>query len=197
MAYRGKRGLKRLSRGRRHLFYALALCLLLVLLPATIHGTLAYMQVDSKVENTFTIAKMSVEVKETFENNQKTDVTVKNTGDLPAYLRAALVFYWKDKDGNILTDTPAADTDYTLAMGSDWIKGADGFWYCAQPVAAGKESPVLIDRCTAINSTAGKYLCVDILTQAVQASPSTAVQELWGATVTEDGSLTPKGGSAP
>ena len=38
----------------------------------------------------------------------------------------------------------------------------------------------------------GAHLCVDILTQAVQAEPSDAVQELWGATVNPDGALTPK-----
>lgn len=195
MAYRGKRGLKRLSRGRRHQLCALGLlCLLLVLLPTTVRGTLAYLQAGSKVENTFTIAKMSVKIDETFENNQKSDVTVKNTGDVPAYLRTALVIYWKDKDGNILSDTPAEGVtgDYTIAMGAGWTQGKDGFWYCKQSVAAGEFSPALIKNCTANNSTAGKYLCVDILTQAVQASPADAVQELWRASVAEDGTLTPK-----
>ena len=199
MAYRGKRGLKRLSRGRRHLLYALAICLLLVLLPATIHGTLAYMQVDSKVENTFTIAEMSVKVNETFDGSTKQNVTVENTGDVPAYLRAALVIYWKDAKGNILSDTPTEGVtgDYTIAMGSGWTQGKDGFWYCNQPIEAGGSTPVLIKSCTANNSTAEKYLCVDILTQAVQASPATAVQNLWEASVAADGTLTPKGGSAP
>lgn len=199
MAYRGKRGLKRLSRGRRHLLYALALCLLLMLLSVTIHGTLAYLQAGSKVENTFTIAKMSVKIDETFNGSTKQNVTVKNTGDVPAYLRAALVIYWKDKDGNILSDTPTEDTDYTIIMGTDegWVKGSDGYWYYPKPVAASEPSPILIKSCTA-SSTAGKYLCVDILTQAVQASPTTAVQELWGAAVAADGTLTlPEGVSAP
>lgn len=39
----------------------------------------------------------------------------------------------------------------------------------------------------------GKSLSVDILVQGVQAAPETAVRELWGATISANGTLTPKG----
>lgn len=202
MASWKKYGREWLRGDRRHRLCALGLiCLLLVLLPATVHGTLAYLHAGTHVENTFTIAEMRLEVKETFDGTTKKDVKVENTGDAPAYLRAALAIYWKDEKGAILSDTPVEGTDYTLAMGSSgWIEGADGFWYYPEPVEPAASTTALIGECKLLASGEdGRTLCVDVLTQAVQASPTAAVEELWGATVAADGVLTPPVGevSAP
>ena len=170
------------------------LCLLLMLLPASLMGTIAYLQAHSQVENTFGIAKAGIEIRETFEYQKKENVTVSNTGDAAMYLRAALVVSWRDADGRLLLDTPQETSDYTMVMGadSDWSKGTDGYWYCLRPVPAGKASPVLIKSCTATApGTAERYLCVDILLQSVQADPVDAVKELWDAGVAEDGTLIP------
>ncbi|MGO5024261.1 hypothetical protein ACTQ4E_14425 [Lawsonibacter sp. LCP25S3_G6] len=194
MAYQGKRLLKKPQRNKTHRLRTLGLiCVLLVLLPVAIHGTIAFMQANDKTVNLFSVASSSLKIDETFDKNSKTNVTVKNTGDIPSYLRAALVISWKDDNGNILPAIPEAGTNYTLTMGSGWIQGDDGYWYYPHPVKAGASSPVLIKSC----APEGKgptvvHLCVDILTQAVQAEPSDAVQELWGATVNSDGALTPK-----
>lgn len=173
--------------------------LLSLLVCASVLGTAAYMRAQSHVGNAFTMAELSVEVEETFENNIKENVTVKNTGDVPAYLRAAIVVCWKDNSGNILSDTPALGTDYTMMMGEGWTKGSDGYWYCTAPVAAKAASPILIDKCEPTAATADKSLCVDILAQGVQAEPSEAVNTLWGASVDENGKLTPasEGGTTP
>lgn len=173
--------------------------LLSLLVCASVLGTAAYMRAQSHVGNAFTVAELSVEVEETFENNIKENVTVKNTGDVSAYLRAAVVVCWKDEDGNILSDTPILDTDYTMTMGSSWTLGDDGYWYCTAPVAAKTTSPILIFRCEPTAVTADKHLCVDILAQGVQAEPSEAVNTLWGASVDKNGKLTPasEGGTTP
>ncbi len=176
-------------------------CLLLMLLPASLMGTIAYLQAHSQVENTFGIAEAGIEIMETFDHEKKEKVTVSNTGDAAMYLRAALVVSWRDAEGRLLPDTPQETSDYTMVMGagSDWRKGADGYWYCLRPVPAGGESPVLIESCTAAaEDTAERYLCVDILLQSVQADPADAVQELWGVDVAEDGTLiSPEEVSAP
>ena len=81
-----------------------------------------------------------------------------------------------------------------MAMGPEWIQGADGYWYCKKPIEAGSPSPVLIVNCKPEVVKEGQCLCVDILAQGVQTEPMAAVGELWGATVAADGTLTPAAG---
>lgn len=50
-----------------------------VLLLASISGTIAYIQVHSHISNSFTVAKLSIELNETFDGKDKTNVTVENT----------------------------------------------------------------------------------------------------------------------
>lgn len=192
MAYKGKHLRKKTRSARPWLLAGL----LAVLLLASITGTIAYIQVHSHISNSFTVAKLSVELNETFNGKEKTDVTVKNTGDVPAYLRAAIVVNWKDPDGTVIS---ANESEYSMAMGPEWIQGADSYWYCKKPTDAGQPSPALIVSCKPKVGKADQHLSVEILIQGVQAEPATAVEELWDATVTADGTLTPaaKGGTAP
>ena len=127
MAYQGKRLLKKPQRNKAYRLRTLGLiCVLLALLPVAIHGTIAFMQANDKTVNLFSVASSSLKIDETFDKSSKTNVTVQNTGDVPSYLRAALVISWKDNNGNILPAIPEKDTDYTLAMGGDWKQGDDG-----------------------------------------------------------------------
>ena len=192
MAYKGKHLRKKTRSARPWLLAGL----LAVLLLASITGTIAYIQVHSHISNSFTVAKLSIELNETFDGKDKTNVTVKNTGDVPAYLRAAIVVNWKDTDGTVIS---ANESEYSMAMGPEWIQGADSYWYCKKPTDAGQPSPALIVSCKPIVVKADQRLSVEILIQGVQAEPATAVEELWDATVTADGTLTPaaKGGTAP
>lgn len=175
---------------KQHFHTLVMICILTLLLLGTVLGGIAYMQAHSHISNTFTVAVMELEVNETFENNVKSDVKVLNQGDVPAYLRAAVAVNRKDADGNILSSVPVENEDYNITMGEGWNKGSDGCWYCNSSVAVGEESPVLIENCILNTAEEGKRLSVDILVQGVQAEPSDAVQELWGATVS-DGILTP------
>lgn len=86
-----------------------------------------------------------------------------------------------------------------MAMGPEWIQGVDSYWYCKKPTDAGQPSLALIVICKPKVVKADQHLGVEILIQGVQAEPATAVEELWDATVTADGTLTPaaKGGTAP
>lgn len=192
MGYKGKY----LSKITRPVRSWLLVGLLAVLLLASIAGTIAYMQVDNHISNSFTVAKLSIELNEKFDGKDKTDVTVKNTGDVPAYLRAAIVVNWKDTDGTVIS---ANESEYSMAMGPEWAQGADSYWYCKKPTDAGQSSPALIVSCKPKAVKADQHLSVEILIQGVQAEPATAVEELWDATVTADGTLTPAagGGTAP
>lgn len=192
MGYKGKY----LSKITRPVRSWLLVGLLAVLLFASIAGTIAYMQVDNHISNSFTVAKLTIELNETFDRKEKSNVTIGNTGDVPAYIRAAIVVNWKDADGNVIS---ADESDYSIRMGSEWIQGADGYWYCKKPIDAGQLSPALIVNCKPTVVKADQHLSVEILIQGVQAEPATAVEELWDATVTADGTLTPAagGGTAP
>ena len=62
------------------------------------------------VVNSFQPSKVTCEINETFENGVKTDVSVKNTGNTTAYIRASIVVSWVDESGNISAVPPLANT---------------------------------------------------------------------------------------
>ena len=78
------------------------------MLLAVVGGTVAYLVTRTSPEvNTFTPSKVACSVVETFKNNVKSNVQVKNTGDTAAYLRAAVLVTWQDASGNVLGTAPA------------------------------------------------------------------------------------------
>ena len=78
----------------------LLLVALVMILTAAIGGTIAYIVTStSAVENTFTPAEVKTEINETFDGTVKSDVSVANTGEVAAYIRAAIVVSWKTTTG--------------------------------------------------------------------------------------------------
>ena len=154
----------------------------LVLLLAVAGGTLAWLTAQDSVNNTFTPAHVTCTVEETFNGTEKTNVQIKNTSDIPAYIRAYIVVTWKDADGNVYGKLPVANTDYTMTMGPNGWAQKDGYWYCNTAVASGGFTPVLIDSCTSNNSAPNDNynLSVEIIAEAIQSVPDTAVKEAWG-----------------
>ena len=65
------------------------------------------------VKNTFVPSKVTCEVKETFDGTTKTNVQIKNTGDIPAYIRVALVTYFADGD-NVDGSRTATIPNFTM-----------------------------------------------------------------------------------
>ena len=152
--------------------FILAAVLLALLLTAAVSGTLAYlMDTTAEVKNVFTPASVPPVINETFTNNVKTDVTITNSGNVSAYIRAAVVVTWQDSAGNVYGKAPVQGTDYFIDFGDKWTQGADGFWYYADPVAAGGKTSNLIDECKPLlNCEDPSFtLHVEILTQTVQA----------------------------
>ena len=155
----------------------------LVLLLAVAGGTLAWLTARDSVNNTFTPAHVTCTVEETFNGTEKTNVQIKNTSDIPAYIRAYIVVTWKDADGNVYGKLPVANTDYTMTMGPNGWAQKDGYWYCNTAVASGANTPVLISNCEVKDNATipdGYKLSVEIIAEAIQSVPDTAVKEAWG-----------------
>lgn len=162
------------------------------LLSAAVGGVYAYLRAQTPpLTNRFDPVEVTCAVEEDFDGVTKQNVSIRNTGDIDAYIRAAVVVNRADEDGNLLTPAPLEGTDYTVTWGnSDWVKGSDGFWYYRRAVAAGAATANLIETLTPVTAGQGVHLQVQIVATAIQAAPATAVQEAWGVTVT-GGIVTP------
>lgn len=167
-----------------------ALVALLLLLCCTVAGTLAYLVTSTNpVTNTFTPAYVTTAVDEKFENGVKSDVKIQNTGNIDAYIRAAVIVNWADANGNVYGGgTPAASTDdgksgdYTISFNTaDWKQIGD-YWYCKTTTAFGASTEPLIISCSKTSTAAvpeGYDLQVTILADGIQSVPQTAIQEAW------------------
>lgn len=150
---------------------ALALLSLLLLLLCGVSGTAAYIvDTSGTLRNTFTPGSVTGTVEEDFDGTVKANVRIRNTGNVSAYLRAALAVTWKDASGRTLPEMPAAGSDYTLSLGAGWTRGSDGYYYYGAAVAPGDATGNLIDRCTQTETYPdGRRLCVEVLASAIQA----------------------------
>ena len=167
---------------------------LILIITVAAGGTLAYLVAKtSPVTNTFTPAEVTCQVNETFDNKVKKDVSVENTGDTDAFIRAALVITWKDEDENVAPQTPLAGTDYTISLNTresdKWIAGTDGYYYFKNSVSPEQNTDVLIKNCEPKGEGLNGYtLHVEIIAEAVQSEPATAVMSAWPVSV-QDGVL--------
>lgn len=192
---------KQLRRPKR---LATLLVSLLLVLGVAVGGTVAFLstRTDSKV-NTFTPSKVTCEVTENFENNVKSQVAVKNTGDTTAFIRAAINVTWMSNQDaanqTVSAKVPVKDTDYsiTFAKNTNWIQGADGYYYYQLPVDPQGSTEVLIEECKLQENASvpdGYHLSVEIVASAIQSAPYSVVQSMWHVTV-EDGKITRANGS--
>lgn len=198
--YQGKRLQKKASSGLRWQGKNAAMLIpaLALLLTLSVGGTVAFLVAKGNpVRNEFTPSAVSCQVVEgTFNGDTKADVAVQNTGDTEAYIRAAIVVTWKAAEGgNIYAVKPKENVDYTITLNdTDWVLGSDGFYYHKKPVAAGKETQVLIETCSPVGGKvpAGYGLNVEIIGSAIQSVPDSVVTSVWSSGVrgvTADGTL--------
>lgn len=162
-----------------------ALVALLLLLCCTVAGTLAYLVTSTDpVTNTFTPASVSTEVKEDFDGITKSNVTIKNTGNIDAYIRATVVVNWaSDKEVGVVSGTaPKEGTDYTIDWTMvNWVKVGD-YYYYTQKVAAKGETKQLFTDCKlkeGVTPPSGYHLQVTILADGIQAEPVHVVADVW------------------
>ena len=145
-----------------------ALVALVLILCVTIGGTLAWITAQTPaVTNTFTPGSVTCQVVEDFEDNAKSSITVKNTGNVPAYIRVAVVANTVDDEGNI---TGADDVSAHLA-GTGWSENG-GYYYYTGIVEPNYSTGELLN--SSINLS-GKQ--VTVLAQAIQADGVTKVND--------------------
>lgn len=167
---------------RRHGGRPLAMLLALILVVgAAAGGTVAWLTQTTPTENNnFSYGTVSCAINESFNGTTKSDVTVTNTGNTPAYIRAACIVNWVDAQGNIAANVPA-DYTYSLSIpGAGWTAGSDGYYYYNGVVDANGMTEGSLLTCTSSHPADGEYtLSVKVIASAVQATPSTAVNEAW------------------
>lgn len=169
---------------------------LILVLSVTIGVSLAYLVATSgPVDNTFSPSRVTTEVNETFDGKVKTNVSIKNTGDTTAYIRAAVVVTWQDGNGNVYGTVPVKDTDYKISYNlgdpanpeGKWILGSDGFYYWTNPVKSEEEDAnncntgILITEAKPLEAAPadGYTLCIEILGSGIQSLPTSVVTSEW------------------
>ena len=151
----------------------LMLAAMVLLLTFAVGGTIAYLITSAgPVTNTFEPAKVTSAVNEpgwTNGDSLKQNVTISNTGNTSAYIRAAIVVTWKDADNCTMSEKPTTG-DYSLVIGSDWVKDGD-YYYYKNGVPAGKPTTNLIVSCSPSKYYADeRKLCVEVIGSAIQSS---------------------------
>lgn len=152
--------------------------------------TSAYLIIQNSIINEFVVGRVNVEVIEKFnkKNKIKEEVCIKNTGNVPAYIRAAIVISWQDNEGKVLEIRPEEDVDYSIKFSTseNWILGSDGYYYYQNVVYENNITEILIEECSQIKQYEDKILVVSIAAQAIQAQPTKAVSEAWDVKVIND-----------
>lgn len=153
--------------------------------------TYAYLQQRTpRVVNTFTPGSVATEIIETFDNKIKTNVKIQNKGNVPAFIRAAIIVNWVDDDGNYAAEEPVEIEDYSISINdTEWFIGADGYYYHKEPVNPDDFTSVLIESAKPLNDKEGYTLSIEILGSGIQAMPSKAVVEVWPVIVKDDGTI--------
>lgn len=177
---------------RRALLVSLALVCLM-----SVGGTLAWLTAQTdEVVNIFTPGDTVPKVEEgsdgeSFDGVTKSNVKVRNEGNVLSYIRADVVIVWsKIGDSNVVM--PVEEGDYKIVFANDgWVQGGDGIWYYTSPVDSGDATGVLVTSCTQSVQKEGWQLRVDILASSIQAVPETAVEQAWDVEI-NSGVLVPK-----
>lgn len=166
------------------------LILTLMLAAVTVPMAMSYLTSSpDELENTFTDPYVPPQITEVFDGEIKENIQIRNTGNVDAYIRAALVIQAKAKSGDILAYSPVPGTDYTLsALGANWFKHGD-YYYFKHPVPPGALTDVMFSQIKALKiplKTVGGvhyYLNIDVASQSIQALPPGAVESAWPVTV--------------
>jgi len=153
------------------------LLLAFLLLFGTVGGTLAFLVTSTQsVENTFTPSEIDVEIEEDFDGVNKTNIKVTNTGDTDGYFRVKLVGYWHDEAGKIMAKN-GWFSDTNLTLGTNWLKGNDGYYYYALPIAPNQTSasPLFIEEITLLEDDEDETKQVlEIIADGIQSKPKEA-----------------------
>ena len=183
--------------------FLIAFCVC-ILACAAVSGSLAWLtSTPGPVVNEFIPGEVTIQVDETFDDGHTTkqNVSIKNTGNVPAYIRVALVPAWVDDEGNIAAKPASLELndDCNIAWGkdgsgyeADWFIGSDGFYYCKTVIEPGASTPILIKSCTVKGEEHEYDFELQVIASAVQSLPTTTVETVWPVVVNTDGTLAKK-----
>lgn len=181
-------GSKKRKAARKGITASIALILIICL---AVGGTVAFLisQTDP-IKNIFNPANVDITVDETFENNVKSRIEVKNTGDTDAYIRVNLVTYMQDNEGNPTAEKAPA---LIFTLNDAWVKIGD-YYYHKAPVAEKELTADLLADGSTIELAPNQV--VYVLAEGIQSLPTTAVTDAWNVTVGNDGNITAGGAGA-
>ncbi len=148
----------------------------------SVGAAIAYMfAISAPMENTFERAVVSCEVAESFDEHSgvKDSIAVKNTSNIPVYVRIRIVSYRVDGEGNII-GIPSEIPHFTLADG--WTETEYGTYEYEHPIGAGQSSPSLFADGSVM--TLDTYdeessQVVEVFAEAIQSEPARAREEAW------------------
>ena len=175
-------------------------------------GTVAFLATQTNdVVNTFTPSSVPPTVVEDIEGNVKEKVVIENSGNTDAYIRATVVVNWLKKNAEDGYDVYGGKVpvrcdckgkcskgcDYSMNLPADtdpdtdgvqtnWVLGADGYYYYKLPVSGGKSTEALLTEGRVLNEAmleSGYKLSMEVLAQTIQAVPETVVGEVWSSGV--------------
>lgn len=149
----------------------LLLAALALALTAIIGGTVAWLQDQPRsARNTMIPSRVPNQVEEDLDGNVKNNVRIRCTGNVDAYIRAAVTVNWVDDSGGVSGEKPLAGTDFTWDLTMEgWKLGADGYFYHLTPVAPGDSTGILFTNCQPKAEKKGFHLSVEIMGQSIQA----------------------------
>ena len=165
-----------------------------LLLALAIGGTVAWLSTkDAPIQNKFLPTKVTCEVTERFDGSTgvKSNVNVKNTGTIDAFIRVKLVTYRVNKDNQHIGGEAEIPT---FTLGAGWAY-YEGYYYYTLPVAPGKQPKTNLTDSMILTGTyndadGGKQV-IEVMAEAIQSVPEDAVKAAWGAefSIGADGSL--------
>ena len=188
----GKLESQNLQHEKKHHFKKIQLLILslLVVTTVTVGGTVAYLTTNTDpVVNTFEPSHVTCEVTENFNGETKSNVNVKNTSDIDAYIRVKLVTYRVNDAGQHIGGVAEIPS---FTPGDDWVRHGE-YYYYTSPVAKnakpGKNLIDSIDLTAKYDDADGGKQVIEVMAEAIQSEPAEAVGEAWGVTISA-GSVT-------
>ena len=157
---------------------------IVLILTLAVGGTLAYVTATPKtVQNQFTPVYVTSRV-----NVEGDTIDITNTGNISAYIRAAIIVNWVDEAGNILPIAPTAD-QYALGINAEKWTPEDGFYYYKNSVASYGTTDDLVTSITVkIELPDGYGLNVQVVAEAIQADGMGATSAMHAWQIAKSGS---------
>lgn len=153
-----------------------------LLLCAAVGGTLAWVTAQTPaVTNTFSPADVKVDITEDFDKTTKENIRLKNDGDIPVFLRAAVIVGW-EKDGNTVYDETGTLPDLPDdKLGDGWTQKGEYYYYTASVEPTASTTELFTVAITEPETKPdGARLQVTILAEGIQSTPRAAIADAWG-----------------